>query len=763
MANTLKWKLNALSILPSSGGNLDINSTGTLMIGATSLNELTAKLELTNNSSGATTFPLSLANAVGAASTEVALALQPTGSSTRRSEIRSSTNGSNQTNLRFFVSNAAAPAEAMRIDNTGKVGIGMAPNFTLQIKSASSSALAIGDASSDAGIALLLLGSSTTKNWAVANNYNLSGAFEIIQTTANGGTAPAATARLSIDSSGGVTIPAANLGIGVTADPNTALYIRPISTLSGANQAGIVLAPTFSSASTTAGYGMTIQPSTQAASFTMTDSLNFVVSNIAKGAGSTVTRQWGITVADLTSGTQNYGIRSQVTSGASKWNHYADGTADNYFAGNVAIGASLTSPSSLLHLRTDQNNATQVIIDNQTSNTAALSRLDIASNVSARSLTLIRTSTATTGTLFGFSLANVSAIWDNSSTSNGFLMGTVTVSPIVFGINSAEACRIDTSSRFQIQGGKMLLGDTGTFGAGTRINASSGISFRSSNSGADHLAIDTSGRLHIGSNILVSSDITSFVADAYTFTTAAAGTRAHAVYVAASIDAVGAQLFFAKTRTTTGSRPGTNIVTTGDVIMDLQSMTANDTSYRQAAIIRTVADGTQTNVSAPARIEFHTTPSTSNSSVERLRINNAGNILPSQSGVHNGGSGNTGNAANPSFSSGTYTPTNVGSNTNVTSITFNQTQWLRVGNVVTVSGIASLNNTASATLTKFSVSFPIASATTQAGCGGTFAAAASNYSGYIQGDSTNAAALFQIVPTGTGGVTIGFTFSYLIQ
>lgn len=64
-------------------------------------------------------------------------------------------------------------------------------------------------------------------------------------------------------------------------------------------------------------------------------------------AANTITNLIGLDINDLTSGTNNYGIRSSVSSGANKYNIYADGTANSYFAGNVGIGT--TAPASLLH------------------------------------------------------------------------------------------------------------------------------------------------------------------------------------------------------------------------------------------------------------------------------------------------------------------------------------------------------------------------------------------------------------------------------
>jgi hypothetical protein len=59
------------------------------------------------------------------------------------------------------------------------------------------------------------------------------------------------------------------------------------------------------------------------------------------------TNAYGFYVAsDWTSATNNYAYYSNVASGANRWNFYANGTANNYFAGNVGIAN--TSPACAL-------------------------------------------------------------------------------------------------------------------------------------------------------------------------------------------------------------------------------------------------------------------------------------------------------------------------------------------------------------------------------------------------------------------------------
>jgi hypothetical protein len=99
-------------------------------------------------------------------------------------------------------------------------------------------------------------------------------------------------------------------------------------------------AATFASDVTSQATGFRSSLSTAASAFTVVNLRNFQATNATLGAGSTITTQYGLDVSDLTSGSTNYGARLQLSSGANKWNIYADGTATNYLNGNVGIGNS---------------------------------------------------------------------------------------------------------------------------------------------------------------------------------------------------------------------------------------------------------------------------------------------------------------------------------------------------------------------------------------------------------------------------------------
>lgn len=130
--------------------------------------------------------------------------------------------------------------------------------------------------------------------------------------------------------------------------------------------------------------------------------------------------------------------------------------------------------------------------------------------------------------------------------------------------------------------------------------------------------------------------------------------------------------------------------------------------------------------------------------------------------LHNNAGAVTG-TTNQYVASGTYTPslTNV---TNLTSTTAYLCQWLRVGNVVTVSGRVDIDAVDGALAVTFRMSLPIASNFTATNhCGGV------GRSGGVTGaelsisaNTANDAALFDGNPGSANAENVYFSFTYLI-
>jgi hypothetical protein len=114
--------------------------------------------------------------------------------------------------------------------------------------------------------------------------------------------------------------------------------------------------------------------STEAASFTLSNLNHFFAEPQSFGAGSTVTNQYGFNAgATLTGATNNYGFYSNIASGSNRWNFYAAGTADNYFAGNVGVGV-----AAQVELAVFSSTTSRIHIQNATSGTTSSDGFQLA-------------------------------------------------------------------------------------------------------------------------------------------------------------------------------------------------------------------------------------------------------------------------------------------------------------------------------------------------------------------------------------------------
>lgn len=130
--------------------------------------------------------------------------------------------------------------------------------------------------------------------------------------------------------------------------------------------------------------------------------------------------------------------------------------------------------------------------------------------------------------------------------------------------------------------------------------------------------------------------------------------------------------------------------------------------------------------------------------------------------LHN--TGTVTGTANQFIASGTlFTPTGF-TGINVTALTPRTCQWIRVGNVVTVSGACNITTTAAAT-SRFSLSIPIASnlANTFELCGsfGALVAVADTMF-TVSGDTTNDRAFFEFVSGGGVSREVFYTYTYVV-
>ena len=141
-----------------------------------------------------------------------------------------------------------------------------------------------------------------------------------------------ANERMRIDSAGAVGIggtPAAGQTLSLTKSVTGAVTSNVL------NNAG-----TIASDVTTTARGYFSSFGTAAAAFTLTTLEHFRANQTTIGATSAVTQQFGFNAdSTLIGATTNYGHYSAIAAAANRYNFYAAGTADNFFAGKVGIGS----------------------------------------------------------------------------------------------------------------------------------------------------------------------------------------------------------------------------------------------------------------------------------------------------------------------------------------------------------------------------------------------------------------------------------------
>lgn len=213
-----------------------------------------------------------------------------------------------------------------------------------------------------------------------------------------------------------------------------------------------------------------------------------------------------------------------------------------------------------------------------------------------------------------------------------------------------------------------------------------------------------------------------------------------------------------------GTPASPTVPQSGDLLAFLAGHGYDGSAFTTAgkALIGFYAGETFSSTNQGTYISLATTPNASTTRSERLRLTGDGRLYGTA--LHNNSGAVTG-TTNQYIASGTYTPTltNVA---NVDASTAYACQWMRVGNVVTVSGRINVDATATGTQTDVGMSLPIASNFAGAGsneCAGVAFAHAIAGGFNIQADTTNDRANFSSVDINTtADAAYFFTFTYLI-
>lgn len=186
------------------------------------------------------------------------------------------------------------------------------------------------------------------------------------------------------------------------------------------------------------------------------------------------------------------------------------------------------------------------------------------------------------------------------------------------------------------------------------------------------------------------------------------------------------------------------------------------------AVSFTTAGGT-------ADLSFKTSTNASDALTERMRIRNSGTTpydaylsMENNTGLQIARTVVTAPAATDgNVFSGYYTPTQVSTNTNITSVTFTaQCVYMRVGDVVTVGGQISATATTANTATIVKFSLPIASnfgsSSQLAGAGASATATYGGGGAAMLADTINDCVEMRFTPTSTIALIWNFSFTYRI-
>ena len=167
----------------------------------------------------------------------------------------------------------------------------------------------------------------------------------VFSTTADGASSP--TERMRIDSAGQIAIGGA---------PLNGASVRLIKDMTGGSNAyGYISQGVVQSDVTSLTSNFYSASNTEAAAFTLPTYTHYVAAQGTIGAGSSITNQYGFSVsANLTGATNNYGFYSNIAAGTGRYNFCANGTADNYFAGNVQFATGSAASPALTNI-SDKN------------------------------------------------------------------------------------------------------------------------------------------------------------------------------------------------------------------------------------------------------------------------------------------------------------------------------------------------------------------------------------------------------------------------
>lgn len=219
----------------------------------------------------------------------------------------------------------------------------------------------------------------------------------------------------------GITNPVGPVHIGGTSSTARAFRIAGIA-LSGDNQYGALISPTFTSASTTQGVTGYFGFTTEAAAFTMATGIGLRVDAPSIGAASAVTNLYGLKVENQSGGTNNWAIKT----GTGKVE-----LGDSLVGISQRLTGSITADTLISSKFYEENTFTGTLTGVSGTVTGTFRYVRVGKSVTLSAPYLIGTSNTTACTITGMpaairparKIAFMTTLMDNGSGSNGALTG----------------------------------------------------------------------------------------------------------------------------------------------------------------------------------------------------------------------------------------------------------------------------------------------------------------------------------------------------